>query len=523
MIPPKITLAGDHHKARGLSAFALSQLRVLQSAMKFRNLKQDVRRLRFENGSYIIIESSFGRDTIRIFVPPIPEVKRVEEEEVGILEAVVKGGVLEMYAGIVEVAPCDGVPTLAWEEGNPTKIGRLGATQFTVRGGVPAMDPVKLLGIDSNYYWTLTGGEGYWFNSDHTEREQVTTTTIRGACEGAYGLDEVECLANGGIWIYAGARVLIYTSDTICAPCILTVSDICGNEVQMEIGALNDLAWVSSFGPQLPCRYDVALVVEIEYGKPPFNWWASSTKVGFVPVVEDCTNKATTLEVSDRVVGLCIDDLDCGRAVQIYVEDSCEGQISMEIESVTPDAPVEWDDDGSDDTIDASGTATVKVKNGQPPYEWFVTGTDVSFPVEKTDTLENTLVAGASACGAITVTVFDCCGVQTSGGLRCTTGSWSAWAWKDQFDCSGILANTYIVDPVCSGVSNIYAWRARVYESLTPPPICPNDYSKQCDGWHGHCYPDVTDGICSYIADAETLGSVYGIPRLVLYRKDWGC
>lgn len=79
MIPPKVTLEGDTKKAGKLRGFALSQLRILHNAMKFQGLKQDVRMVRFSDGSWIKLVSNFGLDLITVFAPPVL-VKEVGEE-----------------------------------------------------------------------------------------------------------------------------------------------------------------------------------------------------------------------------------------------------------------------------------------------------------------------------------------------------------------------------------------------------------------------------------------------------------
>lgn len=64
---------------RGIAA---SHLNIIENGMRFQNLKQDKKILRLANG--IVIESSicFGKQTSRVYVPPVPPVKKkVKEEE----------------------------------------------------------------------------------------------------------------------------------------------------------------------------------------------------------------------------------------------------------------------------------------------------------------------------------------------------------------------------------------------------------------------------------------------------------
>ena len=66
-----------------LRGIAASHLNIVENGMRFQNLKQDKKILRLANG--IIIESSicFGKQTARVYVPPVPPVKRkpIEEED----------------------------------------------------------------------------------------------------------------------------------------------------------------------------------------------------------------------------------------------------------------------------------------------------------------------------------------------------------------------------------------------------------------------------------------------------------
>ena len=73
---PRIITRGDHEAARLLAREGIRQLNILKNLMSFGNLKQDVRRVRFTNGSEIICRSIFGIDDVQIYVPK--EVKKWE-------------------------------------------------------------------------------------------------------------------------------------------------------------------------------------------------------------------------------------------------------------------------------------------------------------------------------------------------------------------------------------------------------------------------------------------------------------
>ena len=66
---PRIITRGDHEAARLLAREGIRQLNILKNLMSFGNLKQDVRRVRFTNGSEIICRSIFGIDDVQIYVP----------------------------------------------------------------------------------------------------------------------------------------------------------------------------------------------------------------------------------------------------------------------------------------------------------------------------------------------------------------------------------------------------------------------------------------------------------------------
>ena len=66
---PRIILRGDEEAASYMSREGMRQLDILKNLMSFRNLKQDVRRVRFINGSEIICRSIFGIEDIQIYAP----------------------------------------------------------------------------------------------------------------------------------------------------------------------------------------------------------------------------------------------------------------------------------------------------------------------------------------------------------------------------------------------------------------------------------------------------------------------
>jgi hypothetical protein len=66
---PRVILRGDEEAASHMSREGIRQLAILKNLMNFQNLKQDVRRVRFIDGSEIICRSVFGIDDVQIHVP----------------------------------------------------------------------------------------------------------------------------------------------------------------------------------------------------------------------------------------------------------------------------------------------------------------------------------------------------------------------------------------------------------------------------------------------------------------------
>ena len=76
---PKIVLRGDQERASYRAREGICQLNILKGLMGFQELKQDVRRVRYIDGSEIICRSIFGIDDIEIYVPEVEKgIRRVE-------------------------------------------------------------------------------------------------------------------------------------------------------------------------------------------------------------------------------------------------------------------------------------------------------------------------------------------------------------------------------------------------------------------------------------------------------------
>jgi len=75
---PRIVLKGDRQAAEEMIREGVRQFDILLQQMKFAGLKQDVRRVRYLDGSEIVCRSVFGDNTLEIYVPP-EVVERKEE------------------------------------------------------------------------------------------------------------------------------------------------------------------------------------------------------------------------------------------------------------------------------------------------------------------------------------------------------------------------------------------------------------------------------------------------------------
>jgi len=73
---PRIVLKGDRQAAEEMIREGVRQFDILLQQMKFAGLEQDVRRVRYLDGSEIVCKSVFGDNTLEIYVPP-----EVEERE----------------------------------------------------------------------------------------------------------------------------------------------------------------------------------------------------------------------------------------------------------------------------------------------------------------------------------------------------------------------------------------------------------------------------------------------------------
>jgi hypothetical protein len=82
-VPCRITLTGDEDYARNFIGAAQSQLRILESEMRFQNLKQGVRKVRFSQRTTVEARICFNLKEIIIYCMPIFDEGREFFDEVG--------------------------------------------------------------------------------------------------------------------------------------------------------------------------------------------------------------------------------------------------------------------------------------------------------------------------------------------------------------------------------------------------------------------------------------------------------
>ena len=87
--------------------------------------------------------------------------------------------------------------------------------------------------------------------------------------------------------------------------------------------------------------------------------------------------------------------------------------------------PLQYDDASSPDTIAPSTTEIIFILDGQPPFDWSVSGVDVTLGAATTTNRSNTVIAGASSCGPIVITIEDACQTIVEGEMRNTNGVWT--------------------------------------------------------------------------------------------------
>ena len=154
---------------------------------------------------------------------------------------------------------------------------------------------------------------------------------------------------------------------------------------------------------------DGSTVVFLDGGCPPFTWEVDDEELTLANAATNSRRNKLTVS-GDATKGT------------LTVVDSCEASVAACL--CFDPSGFAYDTENSGETIDRSDSIEVFVEGGCPPFTWSVSGTDFSLDNETTTSRQNTLNAGASACGTATITVTDDCGDEITGYVRCTYGEW---------------------------------------------------------------------------------------------------
>jgi len=242
-IPPKIVLLGDKAAADKLRGTAQSQLMILQEAMSLSSLKQDGRRLTFSDGSRIDIESSFGQDVIRIYVPPRIEAEVVEEErkKKEIVNIEVLGRNFRAGSGTPELNLCEGAIESVTGELTEECISE--EIVVTVTGGT------------APYTWSVDNFPVFALG-DEDEQEVVTQ----------------------------GTTVSLTTQGGNCNVCgTVSVVDACSETDSLELctpEVVDDLEWDWDESDEEVEPMDSCTVC-VKGGTPPYTWEVESEEFSF--------------------------------------------------------------------------------------------------------------------------------------------------------------------------------------------------------------------------------------------------
>ena len=118
---PRIILSGDQEEARLRAREGIRQLGILKGLMSFGQLKQDVRKVRYTDGSEIVCRSIFGIEDVQIYVPPEKKKEIIVETCIlagmgggtkRVLRSVDKGEEWERASGIPSDPYTSGIPAL---------------------------------------------------------------------------------------------------------------------------------------------------------------------------------------------------------------------------------------------------------------------------------------------------------------------------------------------------------------------------------------------------------------------------
>ena len=172
--------------------------------------------------------------------------------------------------------------------------------------------------------------------------------------------------------------------------------------------------------------------------------------------------------------------------VQVVGVTKSGGKCAWDFYAIPCPPPVElsWDVGSNPETIAQSQGKLIYVSDGVPPYTWLVSGDDFSLAASETQYPENTLYAGADACGTATITVTDGCDAAVGGQVRCTAGE---WVFIDYSCVVGGAWDTRIIGSTFSKTSGGMMNTQRYYS----PRNCSFDVAGRCS-----CTRDIAAKSC---------------------------
>lgn len=208
-----------------------------------------------------------------------------------------------------------------------------------------------------------------------------------------------------------------------------------------------------------------SVTIKVKNGQQNFNWSVTGSVVFF----QETGNTFAPGEDVRELVVQAMDDVYCKEQVTITVEDNSNPTQTVQgTLTVLPIETLEWDYDNSDQTIAANGSCTVTVvEQDGGPYVWQIM--DGSAYFDSAYTQSNIQTTGNSvtlytnnACGAIEIYVEDACGLNTTGYVRSTSGTWD-YLVTDYQGAMSDYTEAYFTPQKYSGSSNCQS----VYRSET--------------------------------------------------------
>jgi len=250
LIPPKYVYEGDEDRARELRGFAQSQLEILRNSMRFQDLKQGTRVVKFDNGTIIELTRCFGLETAIVYVP-VRKAGEEEEEKVAYKVVYITAVSVIKQGASPSVNLCEGavLPFQPIEISGLTSLGDDTDYTFQIRGGVPPYT----CEVTDNEFWLKESEDSEELLREceaHVQAPLCNGGTYHGWLGGLEGItgmlytllgggvvNKDICERYDGIYIYRG-DIIVHVGLFPCFDGELIVTDICGNRgtVCIELG-----------------------------------------------------------------------------------------------------------------------------------------------------------------------------------------------------------------------------------------------------------------------------------------------